>query len=328
MVETLEGLGMLPVSGMMRRGPFQLSFEDGVPFRRGNGGVVPPRPVSEMTPARPLPLPGNTGVVPPGRGVFFPLFGRPGNTGIVPPDRIPFVSRPQYQPDGSVPAATPAPMATAQAAANVPPPKASAITGTYAPSYSTGDVVDEGAWTPPDDALIQDQFGLDQSVDQGLKDDLYASQDYQADGEGESYDQSLWGLDGAMDLIPALLPEQPTAVAAPSGGGFLNNLGTFIQSALPAAAQVYASVQATKQGNPYGGAQVAQQVGRPTGTIYPNNPVYPSGPMPSGYPGGYAPPSWFSQRTIFSGMSNGAVVGIGLAAAVGVFILMKKHRGD
>lgn len=332
MVETLEGLGMLPVSGMVRRGPFRPVFDAGdggdgpTRFRRGNGGIVPPRPVSEMTPARPLPLPGNGGIVPPG-GVFFPLLGRPGNTGIVPPARIPFISRSWWgDKETPAPTATPAPVATVQAAANVPPPNASAVTGTYTPTYSASDVVDEGAWTPPDDALIQDQYGLDQGVDEGLKDDLYASQDFQADGEGASYDNGLWGLDGAMDLIPALMPDQPTAVAAPSGG-FLSNLGNFIQSALPAAAQVYASVQATKQGNPYGGAQVAQQVGRPMGTPYNTGAAYPSGAMPGGYPGGYAPPSWFSQRTIFPSLSNGAVIGIGVAVAAGVFLLMKKHRG-
>lgn len=314
MIETLEGLGMLPMMKTLDDDPILGRF-------RAKPRVVA---TDEHTPPRPLPLPfpkpGNTGIVPPNRrtngGIFPPWFrGRflpksemtpakplplpsptPGNTGIVPPNRLP---------------------------SPISIPKASDLVTMDAPIYQKP--VDEDAWTPPDDALVQDQWGLDNQVDSGLRDDLYASQDYQADGEGDS----LWGLGDAWDLIPALMPESPTPVSATSsGGGFLNSLGSFITNALPTAAQVYASVQATKKGNPVLGAQVGQQA-----QFQPMPQAgYQAGMTPGyagpGYAGpSYAAPSWFSQRTIFPSMSNGAVVALGVAAAGAMLLILKKRRG-
>lgn len=300
MVETLEGLGMLPTA---REGALDVFF------RRGASGETPDR-------ARPMPT----------------LPGKRGNTGIVPPwvlnrgaaqtTHTPFKP---LEPIFSVPPHTPPiplPGLLSPAASPAEPPRASAITSSYVPAYSPADVVDESTWTPPDDALVQDQYGLDAGVDSMLKDDLYASQDYQADGE----DDSLWGLGAVWDDIPYILPQAiPTDTSSSSSsGGWLSSLGNFVQSALPAAAQVYASVQATKQGMPAQGAAIAQGA-RPVSMPS----VAPGGGYPSTItpPSGYGAPSWFSQRTILSSMSNGAVVGIAAAAGLTLLMVLKKRRG-
>ncbi|HET8715719.1 MAG TPA: hypothetical protein VFM16_07835 [Holophagaceae bacterium] len=307
MVETLEGLGMLPMDRMeggalrfpLLRRPFVKTAEP-----------MPTRPTRPLFLDRLFPR-GNTGIVPP---------NRQGNTGIVPPWRIPFQPRPQGASESKP--ATPLPL-PAPGNTGVVPPKASAIVTHDAPVYQKP-AVDEGVWTPPDDALVSDQWAMDAGVDAGLQDDLYASQDYQADSEDAGSDSSLWGL-GDLTPIPAIYPAQASPLdASSSSGGFLSTLGNFLSTTLPTAAQVYASVQATKQGNPMLGAQVGQQASA--------RPVQPMaggfGPMAPAYGGpAYSGPSWFSERTIFPSLSNGAVVGIAAAAAVGLLVVLKKRRG-
>jgi hypothetical protein len=308
MVETLEGLGMLPTGRESTLDRF---------FNRRGPAPQPGAPGDAPDPARPMPtLPvkrGNTGIIP-------PWLRRPAAPTHTPPKPLfPIFSVPPHTP----PVLLPGVLSPAAPASNAAAPQASAITSTYAPTYSPADVADETTWTPPDDALVSDQWGLDEGVDRTLQDDLYASQDYQADGEGNS----LWGLGDAWDVIPNVLPQAiPTDTSSSSSGGWLSSLGNFVQSALPAAAQVYASVQATKQGNPVAGSAIAQGA-RPVMT----------GPMPlpgAGYPGGYSgalggygAPSWFSQRTILPSMSNGAVVGLAAAATLGLLVVLKHRRG-